>query len=161
MRIALATISDTRTSETDTSGASLRQYAESAGHQIADQQIIADDLKSIQTQVQNWIADNSIDVVITTGGTGFTQRDVTPEAITPLFTKSMPGFGEMFRVLSYAEIGTSTLQSRVCAGLAERTWVFVLPGSSGACRLGWEKLIGPQLDADTKPCNLAMLAERL
>ena len=161
MRIALATISDTRTSATDTSGASLRQYAESAGHQIADQQIIADDLKSIQTQVKNWIANNSIDVVITTGGTGFTKRDVTPEAIMPLFTKSMPGFGEMFRVLSYAEIGTSTLQSRVCAGLAQRTWVFVLPGSSGACRLGWEKLIGPQLDASTKPCNLAMLADRL
>ena len=159
--IAVLTISDSRTEETDTSGRLLADRALAAGHRVPDKRICPDDVYDIRAIVSGWIADAGINAVVTTGGTGVTGRDGTPEAVTPLFDKILDGFGEMFRVLSYDDIGTSTLQSRAVAGVANATYVFSLPGSSGACALGWDKLICHQLDYRTRPCNLVELMPRL
>jgi molybdenum cofactor biosynthesis protein B len=159
--IALMTISDTRTEADDKSGATLKRLVTEAGHRVAEQCIEPDDKYRIRATVSRWIADPGIPVVITTGGTGLTGRDGTPEAVAPLFDKTIDGFGEMFRVLSYDIIGTSTLQSRTTAGVANGTYIFCLPGSSGACKDGWTKLIAQQLDYRTRPCNLVELMPRL
>lgn len=161
LRIAVLTVSDTREVADDRSGQTLVDRLQKAGHVLADRRIVKDEVDAIRAQVKAWIADKSIDVVISTGGTGFTGRDSTPEAVRPLLDKEMPGFGEMFRVLSFEEIGTSTLQSRAFAGLSNQTFVFCLPGSTSACRSAWEKLLRAQLDARTRPCNLVGLLPRL
>ena len=161
LNIALMTISDTRTESDDKSGAVLKRLVSEAGHKIHEQCIVPDDKYRIRAQVSQWIADETVNVVITTGGTGLTGRDGTPEAVTPLLDKVIDGFGEMFRVLSYDTIGTSTLQSRAIGGVANATFVFCLPGSSGACKDGWSKLISHQLDYRTQPCNLVELMPRL
>jgi len=161
LNIALLTVSDSRNEDTDKSGAVLKERLESAGHTTADKCIEPDDIYRIRATVSRWIADDNIQVVITTGGTGITGRDGTPEAVQPLLDKIIDGFGEMFRVLSYESIGTSTLQSRCLAGVANGTYVFCLPGSTGACKDGWDKLISAQLDYRTRPCNLVELLPRL
>jgi molybdenum cofactor biosynthesis protein B len=161
LRIAVLTVSDSRTLDTDSSGQYLVDALAGAGHLLAARLILPDDRWKLRAAVAGWIADDDIDGVIVTGGTGFTGRDSTPEAIEPLLDKPMPGFGEMFRALSYAEIGTSTLQSRAFAGLSNGTFVFCLPGSTSACRTAWEKLLSAQLDARTRPCNLVSLRPRL
>lgn len=161
LRIAVLTVSDSRSIETDTSGQTLADGITAAGHQLIDRKILRDDIDQVRAQVLAWIGDESVDVVLTTGGTGVTGRDGTPEAIAPLLEKTIEGFGELFRQLSYAEIGASTIQSRCLAGVAQGTFIFCLPGSSGACRLGWEKILQPQLDSRTKPCNFAELLPRL
>lgn len=161
LKIAVLTISDTRTEDEDTSGKLLRERLEQAGHECAEKTLVRDDQYAIRAVLSRWIADEGINAVLTTGGTGITGRDGTPEAVRPLLDKEIEGFGEMFRVLSYEEIGTSTLQSRTVAGVANSTFIFCLPGSGGACRLGWDKLINAQLDNRTKPCNLVMLMPRL
>jgi molybdenum cofactor biosynthesis protein B len=161
LTLCVLTVSDTRTPDNDTSGDYLALSLGQAGHKLADKRIVKDDRYVIRAVVSQWIADETIHGVLVTGGTGFTGRDSTPEAILPLLDKEMPGFGEMFRVLSFEEIGTSTLQSRAFAGLANETFVFCLPGSTSACRTAWEKLIRAQLDATTRPCNLAGLRSRL
>ena len=161
LEIAVLTVSDTRGEAEDVSGRRLVEALEAAGHRNAEKAICRDDPYAIRAIVSRWIADSGIDAVLSTGGTGITGRDGTPEAVKPLLDKEIEGFGEMFRVLSYEEIGTSTLQSRALAGVANGTFLFVLPGSSGACRLAWEKLISAQLDARTRPCNLVMLMPRL
>jgi molybdenum cofactor biosynthesis protein B len=161
LNLSVLTISDTRTPENDTSGDYLALSLGQAGHRLAGRRIVKDDRYVIRAIVAAWIADESIHGVLITGGTGFTGRDSTPEAILPLLDKEMPGFGEMFRVLSYEEIGTATMQSRAFAGLSNNTFVFCLPGSTSACRTAWEKLIRAQLDATTRPCNLAGLMPRL
>ncbi|MGE0485857.1 MAG: molybdenum cofactor biosynthesis protein B [Gammaproteobacteria bacterium] len=159
--LAVLTVSDTRDESSDKSGHLLVERATAAGHRVADKRICRDDVYAIRALVSGWIADPAINVVLTTGGTGVTGRDGTPEALTPLFDKVLDGFGEMFRVLSYDDIGTSTVQSRAVAGVANATYVFALPGSSGACALGWDKLICHQLDYRTRPCNLVELMPRL
>jgi len=159
--IAILTISDTRTEETDKSGALLAERAKQAGHRIAAKLIVPDDVYRIRAVVAGWIADDEIQVAISTGGTGVTGRDGTPEAVKPLLDKEIEGFGEVFRTLSYDEIKTSTLQSRALAGVANGTYVFCLPGSSGACRTAWDKIIVEQLDYRTRPCNLVELMPRL
>jgi molybdenum cofactor biosynthesis protein B len=161
LHIAVLTVSDTRTEATDKSGALLVSRLESAGHRLAEKCIEPDDIYRIRATVSRWIADPTVQVVITTGGTGVTGRDGTPEALTPLLDKTIEGFGETFRALSYADIGTSTLQSRCVAGVANATYIFCLPGSSNACATGWDKLIAEQLDYRTRPCNLAELMPRL
>lgn len=161
LTIALMTISDTRTEADDKSGAVLKRLVGEAGHHIHEQVIVPDDKYQIRATVSRWIADPAVNVVISTGGTGLTGRDGTPEAVTPLLDKIIDGFGEMFRVLSYDIIGTSTMQSRTIAGVANATFVFCLPGSSGACKDGWSKLISQQLDYRTRPCNLVELMPRL
>ena len=161
LNLCVLTISDTRTPENDTSGDYLALSLGQAGHRLAERRIEKDNRYVIRALVAKWIADESIHGVLVTGGTGFTGRDSTPEAILPLLDKEMPGFGEMFRMLSYEEIGTSTMQSRAFAGLSNNTFVFCLPGSTSACRTAWEKLIRAQLDARTRPCNLANLRPRL
>ena len=161
LNLALMTISDTRSEADDKSGAVLRKLTGEAGHRIHEQTIVPDDVYQIRAAVSRWIADPEVQVVITTGGTGITGRDGTPEAVTPLLDKVIEGFGEMFRVISYDLIGTSTLQSRAMAGVANGTFVFCLPGSSGACKDGWTKLISQQLDYRTRPCNLVELMPRL
>jgi molybdenum cofactor biosynthesis protein B len=161
LSIALLTVSDTRTEATDKSGAVLKERLEKAGHVLADKQINPDDIYRIRATVASWIADPGVQVVISTGGTGVTGRDGTPEAVTPLLDKVIDGFGEMFRSLSWQEIGTSTLQSRCLAGVANGTYIFCLPGSTGACKTGWDELIEKQLDYRTLPCNLAELLPRL
>ncbi|PIE38763.1 MAG: molybdenum cofactor biosynthesis protein B [Gammaproteobacteria bacterium] len=161
LNIAVLTVSDTRSDEDDVSGDLLRDALDKAGHHCVDKRIVRDDKYAIRAVVSNWIAAPEIDVVLSTGGTGITGRDGTPEAISPLLDKEINGFGETFRAISYAEIGTSTLQSRALAGVANATYLFVLPGSSGACRTAWEKLIVHQLDSRTRPCNLVMLMPRL
>ena len=161
LNLAVLTISDTRTPENDTSGDYLVLSLGQAGHMLAERRIVKDNRYVIRAIVAAWIADESIHGVIVTGGTGFTGRDSTPEAILPLLDKDMPGFGEMFRVLSFEEIGTSTMQSRAFAGLSNNTFVFCLPGSTSACRTAWERLIRAQLDATTRPCNLVGLMPRL
>ncbi len=153
LSIAVLTISDTRTLETDTSGQYLVDALTAAGHTLGDRALVKDDIYQQRAIVSKWIADNGIHAVLITGGTGFTHRDSTPEAISVLFDKQVDGFGELFRQVSYEEIGTSTIQSRAIAGFANNTVIFCLPGSSGACRTGWEKIIRSQLDADFKPCN--------
>lgn len=158
---AVLTVSDTRTRDNDSSGDYLAEQLLAAGHHIVDRQIVRDDIYRLRAVVSTWIADEAVNVVLITGGTGFTGRDSTPEAILPLLDKQMPGFGELFRQLSFAEIGTSSLQSRAFAGVANATFVFALPGSTGACRTAWTQLIAAQLDARTRPCNLAALTPRL
>ncbi|KFN43327.1 molybdenum cofactor biosynthesis protein B [Arenimonas oryziterrae] len=161
LRLCVLTVSDSRTADNDTSGDFLVDALTDAGHRLLDRAILRDDKYRLRAQVSAWIADEECDGILVTGGTGFTGRDSTPEALLPLLDKEMPGFGEMFRALSYEDIGTSTLQSRAFAGLANGTFLFCLPGSTSACKTGWEKLIQPQLDARTKPCNLANLRPRL
>ncbi len=159
--IAVLTVSDSRTEADDKSGATLVNLLQEAGHHLADRRIVPDDIYQIRALVSAWIADPRIQVVITTGGTGLTGRDGTPEAIKPLLDKEMEGFGEMFRMISWDLIGTSTMQSRALAGVANGTIVFCLPGSTGACRDGWTRLIEAQLDHRTRPCNLVELLPRL
>ena len=161
LSLCVLTVSDTRTAENDTSGDWLCDALREAGHRLHERAISRDDRYAMRAIVSRWIADAAVDGVIVTGGTGFTGRDSTPEALLPLLDKEMPGFGELFRAISLDEIGTSTLQSRAFAGLANATFVFALPGSTSACRTAWEKIISAQLDARTKPCNLAHLKPRL
>src|SRR5467141_2813395 len=161
LKIAVLTISDTRALEDDKSGATLVERIEKAGHSIAGRAIVTDDVGKIRAQVQQWMADPAIDVIITTGGTGFTGRDVTPEAIEPLFEKRMDGFAIAFHMLSHAKIGTSTIQSRATAGVAGATFIFCLPGSPGACRDGWDGILAAQLDYRTRPCNFVEIMPRL
>jgi molybdenum cofactor biosynthesis protein B len=161
LRVAVLTVSDTRTEATDKSGAVLVERLRAAGHVLAAKAIVRDDIYGIRAIVSGWIADPQVEVVITTGGTGITGRDGTPEAIAVLLDKEITGFGELFRTISYDEIGASSLQSRCLAGVANATYVFCLPGSSNACATGWDKLIATQLDFRTRPCNLAELMPRL
>ncbi len=161
LNIAVLTVSDTRTPETDKSGTLLVARLEAAGHRLAARGIEPDDLYRVRASVSAWIADPGVDVVITTGGTGVTGRDGTPEAVEVLLDKTIDGFGETFRALSYQDIGTSTLQSRALAGVANGTYVFCLPGSTNACATGWDRLIAEQLDYRTRPCNLVELMPRL
>lgn len=161
LRLCVLTVSDTRTAADDSSGDYLADALSAAGHVLSDRALLPDDRYLLRARVSQWIADDGIDGILVTGGTGFTGRDSTPEALLPLLDKQMPGFGELFRALSFDEIGTSTLQSRAFAGLANGTFLFALPGSTGACRTAWERIIRAQLDARTKPCNLASLRPRL
>jgi molybdenum cofactor biosynthesis protein B len=161
LNIAVLTVSDSRTEETDTSGQLLVARLEKAGHRAADKRIEPDDIYRIRATVSTWIADPATQVIITNGGTGITGRDGTPEAIAPLLDKTIDGFGEMFRSLSFKDIGTSTIQSRALAGVANGTFIFCLPGSTGACADGWDRLIVHQLDYRTRPCNLVELLPRL
>ena len=153
LKVAVLTVSDTRTQETDTSGAFLEEALRDAGHNIADRQIVIDDVYHLRAIVSQWIADPEVEVILTTGGTGFSGRDSTPEALAPLFDKTIDGFGEVFRALSLTEIGSSTVQSRALAGLANGTVIFCMPGSTGACRTAWEGVLRDQLDSEHKPCN--------
>jgi len=158
--IAILTISDTRTEETDTSGKILRDRASSAGHNIADHKIVKDEISAIQDQIKSWTVNAAIQIIITTGGTGLTGRDITPEALEPLFDKAIPGFGELFRMLSYETIGISTIQSRCTAGITDGTLIFALPGSTGACKDGWDKILSGQLDSRWRPCNFIEMLPR-
>ena len=161
LNIAILTVSDSRTEENDTSGKTLVDRLTAAGHQLADKQIMIDDIYQIRAVLSRWIADEAVQVVITTGGTGVTGRDGTPEAVTVLFDKTLEGFGELFRAISFEEIGTSTVQSRAVAGVANGTYIFSVPGSTGACRTAWDKVIETQLDIRTRPCNFAEMMPRL
>jgi molybdenum cofactor biosynthesis protein B len=161
LNIAVMTISDSRTEDNDKSGNSLVENLTAAGHNRADKLIVPDDIYQMRAALSAWIANPEINAIITTGGTGVTGRDSTPEAILPLLDKEIEGFGELFRAISYEEINTSTLQSRALAGVANATYIFCLPGSSGACKTGWEKIIQFQLDYRTRPCNLVELMPRL
>jgi len=161
LRIALLTVSDSRTEADDTSGNLLRNQAEQAGHQVVAREIIPDDVYRMRAVFSRWIAEPQVQVVLSTGGTGITGRDSTPEAVAPLLDKRIEGFGELFRALSFEEIGPATIQSRALAGLANGTFIFCLPGSSGACRTAWDKILQPQLDHRTRPCNFAQLIPRL
>ena len=161
INIAVLTVSDTRTLETDSSGQLIVDRLSAAGHRIAARTIVIDSEIQIRAQLAQWIADPGIDVVIATGGTGVTPRDVTPEALAPLITKPIPGFGELFRQLSFEEIGASTIQSRAEAALCGQTYVFLLPGSTGGVRLGIDKILLSQLDHRVKPCNFVMLLPRI
>ena len=161
LNIAILTISDTRDESNDQSGARLAECLTGSGHRLHEKVIVKDDLQEIQEQVSQWIVDEAVEVIISTGGTGVTGRDGTPEAVEPLLEKIIAGFGELFRSLSYEEIGTSSLQSRCLAGVANGTYVFCLPGSTNACMTGWNKIISLQLDYRTRPCNLAELLPRL
>ncbi len=155
LNIAVLTVSDTRTEATDTSGQYLVESLRAAGHALAEKAIVIDDVYQLRAVVSRWIADPAVHVILSTGGTGFSGRDSTPEALAPLFDKVIEGFGETFRALSLAEIGSSTLQSRALAGLANRTVIFCMPGSTGACRTAWEGIIRDQLDSTFRPCNFA------
>jgi molybdenum cofactor biosynthesis protein B len=161
LNVAVLTLSDTRTRADDTSGDLLQERLESAGHQVVHRALLREDLEALREQFRRWVADAAVDVIIATGGTGMTRRDITPEAVQPLITKPIPGFGELFRMLSYAEIGTSTIQSRAAAGIADGTVIFLLPGSTHACRLAMDKIILSQLDATHRPCNLVELLPRI
>jgi molybdenum cofactor biosynthesis protein B len=161
VKIAVLTVSDSRTEADDTSGDALVERLTQANHNLVEKLILPDDKYQIRAAVSRWIADEEVDVVITTGGTGLTGRDITPEAVEPLFDKVIDGVGELFRWVSYQEIGTSTIASRCVGGLANGTFIFCLPGSTGACRTGWDKVIAPQLDCNTKPCNIVALMPRL
>ena len=161
VRIAVLTVSDTRDEASDKSGKLLVERLEACGHILHDKQILPVDIYQLRAQISQWIADEQTQAVVTTGGTGLTGRDGTPEAVSVLFDKEIAGFGEVFRMLSYEEIGASTLQSRCVAGVANGTYIFCLPGSSGACATGWDKLFGPQLDSTNQPCNLVYLMPRL
>ncbi len=161
VHIAVLTVSDTRTMETDTSGATLAERVIKAGHKLAVRAIEKDDAGAIETRLRGWIADPEIDVVITTGGTGITGRDVTPEAFDRVLEKKIEGFGELFRMLSFQKIGTSTMQSRAVGGVAGGTYLFALPGSSGAVKDGWDDILVHQLDNRFRPCNLVELMPRL
>ena len=161
LNIAVLTVSDTRTEADDASGSLLRQRATAAGHRVVTKAIVPDDVYQLRARFSQWIADPEVQVVLSTGGTGITGRDSTPEAIGPLLDKQIEGFGELFRQVSFEEIGTSTIQSRAVAGLTNGTLLFCLPGSSGACRTAWDKILQPQLDHRTRPCNFAQLLSRL
>ena len=161
MTLCVLTVSDTRTAESDSSGDYLVDALTASGHRVHERRLVKDDIYRMRAIVSQWIADEQVHGILVTGGTGFTGRDSTPEAIEPLLDKLMPGFGEMFRAISIEEIGTSSLQSRAFAGLANQTFIFCLPGSTSACRTAWEKIIQSQLDARTRPCNLAGLRPRL
>ena len=161
LRLCVLTVSDTRTSAEDTSGDYLVTALTEAGHRLEERALLRDDRYQLRALVSRWIASEDVDGILVTGGTGFTGRDSTPEALLPLLDKEMPGFGELFRALSFEEIGTSTLQSRAFAGLANGTFLFALPGSTSACRTAWERIVRAQLDARTRPCNLATLRPRL
>jgi molybdenum cofactor biosynthesis protein B len=161
LNIAVLTISDTRQLADDVSGLLLTELLTHSGHHLKERALVPDNIYQIRAVVSHWIADPEVDVILTTGGTGVTGRDGTPEAILPLFDKVLDGFGEVFRMLSYQEIKTSTIQSRAIAGVANGCYLFCLPGSSSACRLAWEKMIHEQLNVDTKPCNLVQLMPRL
>lgn len=153
LRIAVLTVSDTRQLDTDTSGQYLVDSLIAAGHELIERQIVKDDIYQLRAVVSDWIANPDIQVILTTGGTGFSGRDSTPEALSILFDKQIEGFGEMFRHFSLLEIGTSTIQSRAVAGMANRTLIFCIPGSTGACKTAWSTILQAQLNADTKPCN--------
>lgn len=153
LSIAVLTVSDTRDESTDTSGQTLVERVTSAGHNLAAKKIVKDDVYQLRSVVSQWIADDSIHAIITTGGTGFTERDNTPEALLPLFDKNVEGFGEIFRAISLTEIGTSTIQSRAFGGIANKTVILCVPGSTNACKTAWDKLIVEQLDASHRPCN--------
>ena len=161
LSLCVLTVSDTRTPANDTSGDYLCAALAEAGHALHERAIVRDDKYAMRALVSRWIADDAVDGILVTGGTGFTGRDSTPESLLPLLDKQMPGFGELFRVLSYDEIGSSTLQSRAFAGMANATFLFALPGSTSACRTAWDSIIAAQLDARTRPCNLATLRPRL
>ncbi len=161
VNIAVATISDTRTAANDTSGDTLAARIAAAGHKVAARAIIRDDAGAIEARLRGWIADPAVDVVITTGGTGVTGRDVTPEAFARVLDKTIEGFGELFRMLSYQKIGTSTMQSRAVGGVANGTYLFALPGSTGAVKDGWDDILRYQLDSRHRPCNLVELMPRL
>lgn len=153
LNIAVLTVSDTRTLENDTSGDALIERLQAAGHKLADRAIVIDDVYKLRAQVSGWIADEQVQTILMTGGTGFTARDSTPEAMKPLFDKQIEGFGELFRQVSHQQIGTSTVQSRALAGVANRTVIFCMPGSTNACKTAWDEIIKEQLDARHKPCN--------
>lgn len=153
LNVAVLTVSDTRTMDTDTSGQLLETSLLESGHTLADRSIVIDDVYQIRARLSAWIADATVNAVLVTGGTGFSGRDSTPEAVSPLFDKTIEGFGEVFRALSFDEIGSSTIQSRAIAGLANRTAIFCMPGSTGACKTAWNGLIRDQLDAAHRPCN--------
>jgi molybdenum cofactor biosynthesis protein B len=161
LKIAVLTVSDTRSVADDKSGSTLAERIEKAGHAVAARAIVTDDVKAIRKQVKAWIADPAIDVVITTGGTGFTGRDVTPEALEPLFEKRMDGFAAMFLLVSERKIGTSAIQTRATAGVAGATYIFCLPGSPGACRDAWDEILVHQLDYRYRPCNFVEIMPRL
>ncbi len=161
INIAVLTVSDTRTLENDTSGGYIADRMKAAGHQVVAHVIVKDSEVGIRAQLAQWIADPGVDVVIATGGTGVTPRDVTPEALAPLVTKHIPGFGELFRQLSFAEIGAATIQSRADAALCGTTYVFLLPGSTGGVKLGVDQILVPRLDHRVKPCNFVMLLPRI
>lgn len=161
INIAVLTVSDTRTEENDSSGQLLKQRIVDAGHNVATSAIVRDDIHVVRAHLCQSIIDEAVHAVIINGGTGLTGRDGTPEAVRVLLDKEIEGFGELFRHLSYADIGTSTISSRALAGIANATFIFCIPGSPGACELAWDKLIAPQLDSDTRPCNLVQLIPRL
>lgn len=161
LNLAVLTVSDSRTETDDKSGNLLKSKAETAGHRVVSKEIVPDDVYQMRAVFSRWIADPSIQVILSTGGTGVTGRDSTPEAISPLLDKRIEGFGELFRTLSAEEIGTSTVQSRAVGGLTNGTFIFCLPGSSGACRTAWDRILEPQLDHRTRPCNFAQLIPRL
>jgi len=156
MNVVVLTVSDTRTIDTDTSGSYLAEQVQAVGHSLAAHDIVIDDIYLIRAKVSEWIANPDVHAIITTGGTGFTGRDSTPEALAPLFDKQIDGFGELFRQISYAEIGTSTVQSRCLGGMANKTLIFCLPGSTGACKTGWEGILKEQLDSRHRPCNFVV-----
>jgi molybdenum cofactor biosynthesis protein B len=161
VNIAVLTVSDSRTIDNDTSGRTLVERIEAAGHRVADRRIVADETEKIRAQLESWIDDPDVDVVISTGGTGVTGRDVTPEAVHAVMDKEIPGFGELFRWLSYQKIGTSTVQSRALGAVAGGTYLFALPGSTGACKDAWDGILVQQLDSRHKPCNFVELMPRL
>ncbi|MBK5968275.1 MULTISPECIES: molybdenum cofactor biosynthesis protein B [Thiorhodovibrio] len=160
LNLAILTVSDSRTAENDSSGDLLAERATDAGHRVVAREICSDDRYLLRAVFSRWIADAEVQVVISTGGTGVTGRDNTPEALEPLLDKRIEGFGELFRSISFAEIGASTIQSRTLAGLANTTLLFCLPGSTGACHTAWDGILGAQLDRRTRPCNFAQLIER-
>jgi molybdenum cofactor biosynthesis protein B len=161
VNIAVLTVSDTRSLSDDKSGTTLAERVTAAGHHLAARDIVTDDVDAIRAKLKAWIADQGVDVIITTGGTGFTGRDVTPEAVEPLFEKRMDGFSIAFHMMSHAKIGTSTIQSRATAGVAGATFIFCLPGSPGACKDGWDGILVHQLDYRTRPCNFVEIMPRL
>lgn len=161
VKIAVMTVSDSRTDETDTSGKVLVERLTGAGHKLAEKSIVPDDIYKIREVVSRWIAAEGVNAIITTGGTGMTGRDSTPEAVKPLLDKEIEGIGELFRWISYQDIKTSTVASRALGGVANGTFIFCLPGSTGACRTGWDDIIGPQLDYRNRPCNMVELMPRL
>ena len=161
VNIAVMTVSDSRTEENDTSGKVLVERLTGAGHRLAEKCIVADDIYKLREVISRWIASQDVNAIITTGGTGITGRDSTPEAVRPLLDKEIEGIGELFRWISYQDIKTSTVASRALGGVANGTYIFCLPGSSGACRTGWDAVIGPQLDYRNRPCNLVELMPRL
>lgn len=160
IRIAVMTVSDTRNEDSDTSGNALLDRVSQAGHVVAEKVIVRDDKYQVRAHLSRWIADDNTNAVLITGGTGLTGRDITPEAVAPLFDKTIDGFGELFRALSFEEVRTSTIQSRALAGVANGTFIFCLPGSTGACKLAWDKIIQHQLDGRHRPCNLIELMPR-